>query len=61
VDELSDEVKNEIEEIAERAGVTTRWQDAGRLISSLAIIGWILYRINKKEAGARERRDDGET
>ncbi len=61
MEELSENVRNEIEEIAERAGVTTRWQDAGRLITSLAFIGWILYKIKKKEAGEIERRNDRET
>ncbi len=51
MEELSDDIKDEIEDIAERAGLTTRWQDAGRLVTGLAFITWILYKLNKSRGG----------
>jgi len=55
--ELNQQLKQDIEEACKKAGLTTPVEDAVKLLSILAILGWVWYK--KKKAGEqREGKDE---
>ena len=55
--ELSEQLKQDIEEACKKAGLTTPVEDLARVLTVLALLGWVWYK--KKKAGEqREGKDE---